>query len=677
MNPDDLCMGCLEERGNEKVCPRCQWEEGTPGASPLYLPPRTVLDNQYLLGRVLGHGGFGITYLAWDLTLHRRLAIKEYMPQGIAGRAPGNANVSIYTNEEDYQWGLERFLDEARVVAKFADHPNIMSIINHFADNETAYIVAEYLDGSTLLEYTENEGGTIPYETAARILMPVMDALREVHKSGILHRDISPDNVCITRAGLVKLLDFGAARQALGQKSKNLSVILKEGYAPEEQYRTKGDQGPWTDVYATAATLYRVITGKIPPPATDRAYQDELEPPSSMGVAVPSDVEANLLKALGVRAENRFQSMQEFQAALLGQSAAKPPPPPPPLPPPVPDPIPKPTPAPVPKPNPLLEWIGQVPKWMWAAGAAAIVILLLAYWLGPEPAGPSEAETPGVEPQLAGIWQNIWADGNNRYACRARLDVDGQYAYLSGCHPSIGNDQGMMRILDGTFRILSSSTGRTDSGTYRILSATRLEMSSTVNGLTTLWDRVPQQSAEPQPTPHQQDRQQPPPAPQGPQHERLTEQADEHVRNGQALLARPLLQQALEISPDYARAHALMGYLFIYYDSDVNKGGHHYRKAYDLGGTISFRLLHDLGVFRGNRQGTLEVSTERVLFRYDDGVEVFNTSQSSVREAKKNKLNRDEDWFHIETRRDNYNLAPTSSSGPQEVDLIFSFLPGS
>ena len=246
MNPDELCMGCLEERGGEKVCPHCQWEEGTPIASPLYLSPRTVLEDQYLLGRVLGHGGFGITYLAWDLRLHRRLAIKEYMPQGIAGRAPGNLNVSIYTNEEDYQWGLERFLDEARVVAKFADHPNVMSIINHFTGNDTAYIVAEYLDGSTLLEYTEQQGGTIPYETATRILMPVMDALREVHKSGILHRDISPDNICITRSGLVKLLDFGAARQALGQKSKNLSVILKEGYAPEEQYRTKGDQGPWT-----------------------------------------------------------------------------------------------------------------------------------------------------------------------------------------------------------------------------------------------------------------------------------------------------------------------------------------------------------------------------------------------------------------------------------------------
>ena len=265
-------MGCLEERGSEQVCPHCRWEEGAPIASPLYLPPRTVLEDQYLLGRVLGHGGFGITYLAWDLRLHRRLAIKEYMPQRIAGRSPGDLNISVYTNEEDYQWGLERFLDEARVIAKFADHPNVMSIITHFTGNDTAYIVAEYLDGSTLLEYTEQQGGTIPYETATRILMPVMDALREVHKSGILHRDISPDNVCITRSGLVKLLDFGAARQALGQKSKNLSVILKEGYAPEEQYRTKGDQGPWTDVYATAATLYRVITGKIPPPATDRAY---------------------------------------------------------------------------------------------------------------------------------------------------------------------------------------------------------------------------------------------------------------------------------------------------------------------------------------------------------------------------------------------------------------------
>ncbi len=657
MNPDDLCMGCLEERGNQKVCPHCQWEEGTPIASPLYLLPRTVLVDQYLLGRVLGHGGFGITYLAWDLRLHRRLAIKEYMPQGIAGRAPGHSNVSIYTNEEDYQWGLERFLDEARVVAKFADHPNVMSIINHFADNDTAYIVAEYLDGSTLLEYTEDQGGTIPYETAARILMPVMDALREVHKSGILHRDISPDNVCITRAGLVKLLDFGAARQALGQKSKNLSVILKEGYAPEEQYRTKGDQGPWTDVYATAATLYRCVTGKIPPPATDRAYQDELETPSSLGVALPQGVEASLLKALGVRAENRFQSIQEFQAALLGQSEIKPPPPPPPLPPPVPTPIPdlipKPDPIPVPKPNPLWEWIEQVPKWMWAAGAAALVILMLAYWLGPEPGQPpgpgprptpdsseadTEADSAGVDPQLAGIWQHLWTDGSNRYACRVSLQVDGQYAYLSDCHPSIGTEQGRMRVSKGTYRILSSTTGRADSGTYRVLSADRMEMSSGVYGNTSLWDRVPQQSAEPQPSPHQQDRQKPPPAPPVVQHESLTEQAAKHLKNRQARRARPLLQQALEINPDDARAQALMGYLSIYYDGDINKGGRHYRKAYDLGGTINFRLLHDLGdgMFIRNRSGTLEVSRERVLFRGDDGVRVFNTSQSNIGEAKKN-----------------------------------------
>lgn len=276
---------------------------------------------------------------------------------------------------------------------------------------------------------------------------------------------------------------------------------------------------------------------------------------------------------------------------------------------------------------------------------------------------------------MAGIWEHIWTDGNNRYACRAQLDADGQYAYLSSFHPSIGNEQGTMRILNGTFRILSSSTGRTDSGTYRVLSSDRLEMSSTVNRITTLWDRVPHQSAEPQPTP----------APLVVQHESLTEQAAEHLRNRQARLARPLLQQALEINPDDARAHALMGYLSIYYDGDINKGGRHYRKAYDLGGTINFRLLHDLGdgMFIRSRPGTLEVSRERVLFRGDDGVRVFNTSQSNIREAKKNskltgllKRPRAKNSFHIRVGGDNFNLAPTTSSVRQEVDLILSFMRG-
>ena len=334
---------------------------------------------------------------------------------------------------------------------------------------------------------------------------------------------------------------------------------------------------------------------------------------------------------------------------------------------------------------------------MWGAGAAALVILLLAYLLGPEPGespgpeprptpGVAEVDTPGVDIQLTGIWQHIWTDGNNRYSCRVRLDADGHYAYLSGCHPSIGTEQGTMQISSGTYRILSNSTGRADSGTYRLLTADRLEMSSAVYQNTTLWDRVAQQYAEPRPTPRADPRRRTP-APLGAEHARLTQQASEHLRNRQAGLAHPLLQRALEINPDYARAHALMGYISIYYyDGDMNRGGRHYREAYDLGGTITFRLLHDLGdgMFIRNRSGTLEVSTERALFRGDDGVRVFNTSQSGIREAKKNskitglfKRPRAKNSFHIKVGGDNYNLAPTTASGRQEVDLILSFLRGS
>ena len=417
-------------------------------------------------------------------------------------------------------------------------------------------------------------------------------------------------------------------------------------------------------------------------------------------MALPQDVEQNLIKGLGVRAENRFQSMQEFQTALLGQGGTSPGPSPtphpspPPIP--VPDPIPKPIPTPVPKPNPLLQWMEQVPKWMWGAGAAAVAILLLAYLLGPDPGqspgpeprptpGVSEVDAPGVDIQLTGIWQHIWTDGNNRYSCRVRLDADGHYAYLSGCHPSIGTEQGTMQVSNGTYRILSNSTGRADSGTYRLLNADRLEMSSAVYQNTTLWDRVPQQHAEPRPTPRPDPRRRTP-APQGGEHEKLTEQATEHLRNRQAGLARPLLQRALEINPDYARAHALMGYVSLYYNGDMNRGGRHYRKAYDLGGTINFRLLHDLGdaMFIRSRSGTLEVSRERALFRGDDGVRVFNTSRSSIREAKKNskitslfKRPRAKNSFHVKIGQDNYNLAPTTASGRQEVDLILSFLRGS
>ncbi|HZU24253.1 MAG TPA: protein kinase [Bryobacteraceae bacterium] len=396
MNPDRLCMGCMEASDGAPFCPHCGRSASAPAASPLHLDPRTVLQNQYVVGRVLGHGGFGVTYLGWDLNLARRLAIKEYLPHGIATRTFGTKSVTVFSgqNERDFEWGLEKFLEEARVLARFQNHPGIVSVLNFFRENGTAYLVMEYLSGSTLQEFLARKGGFISFDWAVRIMMPVMDALREVHKAGVLHRDVSPDNVYISDTGQVKVLDFGAARYALSQQSRNLSVILKEGYAPEEQYRTRGNQGPWTDVYAVAATLYRAVTGVVPQPALDRLENDEVVPPSALGFQVAPEREATLMKALAVRGANRYQSMEDFQAAISGpaQAAAAgvtvapaplpqtravdtaktriiPQPQPQPEPPPPAPVVTPPAPLPAPRPRPSLKWLAAI---------AAVVLVVAA-----------------------------------------------------------------------------------------------------------------------------------------------------------------------------------------------------------------------------------------------------------------------------------------------------------
>lgn len=208
-------------------------------------------------------------------------------------------------------------------LAKFVNHPGIVSVRDYFKENNTAYLVMLYLEGITLKEYLEKRGGKIDYATALKIMMPVMDALRELHKIDMLHRDISPDNIYITGEGQVKLLDFGAARYAMGEHSRSLSVVLKPGYAPEEQYRSKGKQGPWTDIYAVGATLYKAITGTLPPEALDRLDEDTLELPSQNGIRIIPRAEQALLKAMSVRAGGRFQDMETFQQALMEENTVE------------------------------------------------------------------------------------------------------------------------------------------------------------------------------------------------------------------------------------------------------------------------------------------------------------------------------------------------------------------
>jgi serine/threonine protein kinase len=246
MDHHNLCLGCMEDKGVSQTCPHCGYSEGAAPESLLHLPPSKVLQNKYLLGRVLGQGGFGITYLAWDKTLNIKLAIKEYLPQQLATRSAGQYTVTVYKSSlaEEFNYGLNKFLEEARTLARFNEHPNIVTVRDYFEANNTAYLVMNYHEGVTLQKYLTSKGGKISVEQALLVFMPVMDALKEVHAEGILHRDISPDNLLIDKNGRVILIDFGAARQAMGEKSKSLSVIMKAGYSPPEQYQSRGKPGP-------------------------------------------------------------------------------------------------------------------------------------------------------------------------------------------------------------------------------------------------------------------------------------------------------------------------------------------------------------------------------------------------------------------------------------------------
>ena len=310
-----LCMGCMTEKGDVQICPNCGLNEtDLAGVNPAFLRPGTELSNRYIVGIALGQGGFGITYIGYDKILSNKVAIKEYYPADIAGRDSVNGTVTAYTqNTADYMRGKERFLEEARTLAKFSDHPCIVGVKDCFDANGTAYMVMEFLEGVSLKEYLKRKGGKLGVSESISMLTPVMDALRAVHKIGIIHRDISPDNIFVTTDARVRLIDFGAARQSIGGQ-KSLSIMLKPGYAPEEQYRTRGNQGPWTDVYALTATLYRMLTGSVPPDSLERVMEDTLEIPLDL----PSNVQAALSHGLAVRAHERYSSVEQLQKVLLG-----------------------------------------------------------------------------------------------------------------------------------------------------------------------------------------------------------------------------------------------------------------------------------------------------------------------------------------------------------------------
>jgi len=316
------CFGCFAELEKAGVCPRCGYDpREDEGRYPMALPQGSILKERYIVGRVLGQGGFGITYAALDFETKELMAIKEYMPGALASRdSSGTVTSHGGQTTADFINGKQGFLDEANTLVDFSRNPHIVNISDYFEQNGTAYFVMEYVRGRNLKAYVKLMGGRLGQEEANRILLPIMEALGEVHAKGLVHRDIAPDNIIVTAEGSAKLIDFGAARYSTGEKSLSLDVILKHGYAPVEQYSRHGRQGAYTDVYAMAATYYYAVTGAVPPDSIDRARGERLIPPSELGAKLDAQTERVLFKALAVEQQDRYRNMGDFVHALRGET---------------------------------------------------------------------------------------------------------------------------------------------------------------------------------------------------------------------------------------------------------------------------------------------------------------------------------------------------------------------
>ena len=317
------CFGCMKIKPEGTACVYCGYEEGMQNESH-QLPTGTVLKEQYLIGRVLGQGGFGITYLGWDLYLDIPVAIKEYFPDRTVMRESAVSHeVVSYTGTvgERFRSNKERFMREAKMLAKFSDVPEIVQIKSFFMENNTAYIVMEYVDGITLKQYVLSKGGKLTVAETLSLMEPVIEALGKVHKTGLVHRDISPDNIMMLSNGRMKLLDFGAVRDvgeadAERPLTRSTEAILKQGYAPIEQYQNRGSLGPWTDVYALCATMYFCLTGEVPPDAPERLLGEE-EIDFKGKISGLTDAQAAVFRqGMQLRAQKRLPSMDELHQKL-------------------------------------------------------------------------------------------------------------------------------------------------------------------------------------------------------------------------------------------------------------------------------------------------------------------------------------------------------------------------
>lgn len=331
MNYNRVCINCMNDiQGESSICNHCGFDMSNYVVKSHELPPYIVLNGKYLLGRVIGSGGFGITYLAKDLVLGRVVAIKEFFMQGTMYRSqtqPITITGVSAVQEKMYVINADKFEKEAVILAKLDYLNGIVQVYDFFKENGTAYIVMEYLGGDTLVNYVKKHGGKLSVEETFSKLKPVMESLTQIHERGIIHRDISPDNMKFYNDNDLKLIDFGGAKLQ-SQSALSEMMFKKEGYTPIEMYSVDGKQGPWTDVYAMSGTFYYCITGKVPEEAAKRIDVDKLRKPSELGAAIPKKMETVIMKGLALKGQDRYQTMDEFLKALeesLGGGVTPPP----------------------------------------------------------------------------------------------------------------------------------------------------------------------------------------------------------------------------------------------------------------------------------------------------------------------------------------------------------------
>ncbi len=315
MRVKDICMSCMKEKGAAAVCPYCGWNESTPPASPTHLVAGTILLNRYIVGKVLGQGSCGITYMGYDI-LHMELrAIKEYLPTLLTLRAADKLAVTLDSKPEArpaFREGYRRFIEEGEALKAFCGDAGIVHVHECIEANDTAYIIMSLIKGQPLGDYLAGLPHRMNFNDAIRLMMPVLGALSRVHHAGMLHRDVTPDNILVDDEGKAWLIDFGTARYVVAEKIRNPAIALTDGFAPCEQHYSLAAQGSWTDIYGAAAVLYYIMAGQAPPESLARIHRDSLIAPSRLDVDIPDYAEAALLKALAVRANERYQRISEF-----------------------------------------------------------------------------------------------------------------------------------------------------------------------------------------------------------------------------------------------------------------------------------------------------------------------------------------------------------------------------